>query len=218
MTETPQPSPSFFSLWSGREAGRPTIILTHGAGAGAESPFMNRISDLLVGEGFAVCRIEFAYMAKRRTGGKKRPPPRADKLVPELKAMVESILAETDGPVLLGGKSMGGRVAAMLAGEALDARIRGVACLGYPFHPTGQSEKTRLEPLQQSILPVLVCQGERDAFGWWDEVVAYELPDHVQVHWVTDGSHDFGPTGKSPATLKDNMRAAAKAVRAWFES
>ena len=128
----------------------------------------------------------------------------------------ESWKAEWDLlPLLIGGKSMGGRVAAMLANdEDLNLAVKGVVAFGYPFHPIGKSEPEnwRLEPLEKSLLPILVCQGERDDFGWWDEFDTIELPQQVTLEWITDGSHDLGPTGKSEATLKSNLNHAARAA------
>jgi len=206
-------------IWNHASNPHGVLLLTHGAGLLMDAPFMERVTKALVEVGITVARFEFGYMAKRRRTGKKAPPPRADKLCVEFLHVIEA-LAEHDElprniPLLIGGKSMGGRIAAMVASnELLDIAVRGIVCLGYPFHPQGKSEPEfwRLETLQQSILPVLICQGERDAFGWWDEIDPIELPEQVQIKWITDGSHDLGPTGKSPATMKSNVADAANHV------
>ena len=180
---------------------------------------MERIAKLLTGKGIVVARFEFSYMARRRIDGKRRPSGRAEKWTHHYFRAVEELLegerwkSEWDGlPVIIGGKSMGGRIATMLAGdEELPLAVKGVAVFGYPFHPIGKSEPEnwRLEPLQKSLLPILICQGERDDFGWWDEVDAIDLPPQVSLEWITDGSHDLGPTGKSEATLKSNLERAS---------
>jgi predicted alpha/beta-hydrolase family hydrolase len=128
-------------------------------------------------------------------------------------------MTESDGPLLIGGKSMGGRVAAMLAGGgSLPGRVKGVACFGYPFHPTGNPEADwRLAPLEDAKRPVLVLQGDRDQFGSQAELDAITLPPQVTLTYLEDGNHDFGPRGKSPATLDGNIAAAAKAVRAFLD-
>ncbi|MEJ1157095.1 alpha/beta fold hydrolase [Prosthecomicrobium sp. N25] len=205
-------------VWTaGSEPPRFTILLAHGAGAGHDSAFMQRMAEALAAEGAAVCRFDFPYMAERRTTGRRRPPPKAETLVDAYAAVLEAALArpEAAGPVLVAGKSMGGRVAAMLAGRPLDPRVVGVACLGYPFHPPGQPDALRLAPLREARLPVLVLQGERDEFGTYAEAGAIGLPAAVRLVAVEDGSHDFGPRGQSPATLKGNIRAAAAEIAAF---
>lgn len=191
-----------------------SVLLAHGAGAAMDSAFMNKMADALAVSGLAVARFEFAYMAARREGGSKRPPPRADKLIGEFQTAVQTVMAETDGPLIIGGKSMGGRVAAMLAGGAsLPARVIAVSCLGYPFHPTGKADaEWRLQPLQEAKRPVLVLQGDRDPFGSQAELDAITLPEQVSLHYLEDGNHDFGPRGKSPATLDGNIKEAAQTI------
>ncbi|MBN8179828.1 alpha/beta hydrolase [Roseibium aggregatum] len=196
-----------------------TLLLAHGAGAAMDSAFMNKLAAALASQGIAAARFEFAYMAGRRTGGPKKPPPRADKLIAEFQTTLQSVLSQSDGPLLIGGKSMGGRVAAMLAGGgSLPGRAKGVACFGYPFHPTGKADaEWRLQPLQDAKRPVLVLQGDRDPFGSKAELDEVTLPAHVSLTYLEDGNHDFGPRGKSPATLDGNIKLAAEAVRAFAD-
>jgi predicted alpha/beta-hydrolase family hydrolase len=196
-----------------------TLLLAHGAGAAMDSAFMNKLAAALASQGIAAARFEFAYMAGRRTGGPKKPPPRADKLIAEFQTALQSVLSQSDGPLLIGGKSMGGRVAAMLAGGgSLPGRAKGVACFGYPFHPTGKADaEWRLQPLQDAKRPVLVLQGDRDPFGSKAELDEVTLPAHVSLTYLEDGNHDFGPRGKSPATLDGNIKLAAEAVRAFAD-
>lgn len=197
-----------------------TLILAHGAGAPMDSPFMNKIATMTSQQGINVVRFEFAYMAQRREGGAKRPPPKADKLIGEFQTVVQTVLKETEGPLLIGGKSMGGRVAAMLAGGgSLPGRIKGVTCLGYPFHPTGKADAPwRMEPLQDAKRPVLILQGDRDPFGSQVEIDEISLPEHVTLHYLEDGNHDLAPRGKSPATLDGNLRIAAGHIAAFAQS
>ncbi|WJS05415.1 alpha/beta family hydrolase [Roseibium aggregatum] len=196
-----------------------TLLLAHGAGAAMDSAFMNKLAAALASQGIAAARFEFAYMAGRRTGGPKKPPPRADKLIAEFQTALQSFLSQSDGTLLIGGKSMGGRVAAMLAGGgSLPGRAKGVACFGYPFHPTGKADaEWRLQPLQDAKRPVLVLQGDRDPFGSKAELDEVTLPAHVSLTYLEDGNHDFGPRGKSPATLDGNIKLAAEAVRAFVD-
>ena len=192
------------------------LLLAHGAGAPMDSPFMDAFVVAAAELGIASTRFEFDYMAARRSGGKRRPPPRADKLKPAFEAIVPrwgNELASSDIPRLVGGKSMGGRIATMLEPGALaDQGVVGRICLGYPFHPQGRRDTLRTEHLLTMTSPVLILQGERDPFGARDEVATYGLPSSVEVVWIDDGDHDFGPRGRSSATRKGNIKAAAAAV------
>ncbi len=206
-------------LWTrpaGPEIG--TVLLAHGSGAPMDSPFLERMAKALADVGFAVARFEFAYMAKRRVEPKKPLPPAAEKLVAEYRYAIRQLLA-TEGlsqPLLIGGKSLGGRVAVMTGATELDAPdlgpIAGVVCFGYPFHPTGDPGKLRLAPLGDCKLPLLICQGDRDDFGNRTEVEDMDLPPAIKIVWIEDGSHDFGPRGQSAATLSGNITAAAEAT------
>ena len=206
-------------LWTrpdGPEIG--TFVLAHGSGAAMDSPFLERMAKALTEVGFAVARFEFAYMAKRRVAAKKPLPPAAEKLVAEYRYAIRQLL-ETEGhayPILIGGKSLGGRVAVMTGATELDppdlGPIAGIVCFGYPFHPTGAPEKLRLAPLNDCKLPLLIAQGDRDDFGNRAEVEALELPADLKIVWLEDGSHDFGPRGQSTATLSGNIALAATAA------
>lgn len=190
-----------------------TLVLAHGAGAPMDSNFMNRFAEAAAEHGIAVARFEFGYMAKRRETGKKSPPPRADKLIGEYQKAVQLVLDDIEGPILIAGKSMGGRVAAMLAGsESLPQRVLGVVCLGYPFHTTAKPDLAdwRLEPLQKSLRPIFIAQGDRDQMGNQSEVEAVQLPDTVSIDWLEDGNHDLAPRGASPATWNGNIEQSAQ--------
>ncbi|WP_428671778.1 alpha/beta family hydrolase, partial [Roseibium sp.] len=132
---------------------------------------------------------------------------------------LQALLKETDGPLLLGGKSMGGRVAAMLGGgNSLPGRVLGICCFGYPFHPTGKPDTDwRLTPLEEAKRPVRILQGDRDPFGNKAEIDEISLPKTVSLIYLEDGNHDFGPRGKSPATLDGNIALSAKSVREFVD-
>jgi predicted alpha/beta-hydrolase family hydrolase len=187
------------------------LLLAHGAGAAMTSPFLETMAGLLAERGIAALRFEFAYMAARRRGGGRKPPPRAERLMDEYRAAVDAVPA--GAPMLIGGKSMGGRVASMIADEFHAAgRIAGLVCLGYPFHPPGRPEQLRTAHLERLACPALIVQGERDPFGGRGEVESYQLSPAIRIHWVGDGDHDLGPRGGSGFTRKGNLAAAADAV------
>jgi len=184
-----------------------------------ETPFLARISELLVERGLRVGRFEFGYMAARRSGGKRRPAPKAETLMPEYRAAVDAVRAGNfRGRLAIGGKSMGGRVASMVADELHRAgSVGALVCLGYPFHPPGMPEKTRTAHLAALSCPALIIQGERDPFGNRTEVADYELAAGIDIVWSADGDHDLGPRGASGFTRKGNLTAAADAVAAFLK-
>ncbi|OWV61255.1 alpha/beta hydrolase [Rhizobium sp. N122] len=202
-----------FLLQGPRDA-RFTILLAHGAGAPMDSASMTSAAEALATVGFRVARFEFTYMAARRSGDRK-PPPRAETLNPEYEAAIAEL--GVDGPLIIGGKSMGGRVASMIADD-LHARgkIAGLLCLGYPFHPPGQPTKLRTAHLKRLTTPALICQGTRDEFGTRDEVPGYDLSDRIEILWLEDGDHDLKPRKTiSGFSAADHLATMAKAVKAW---
>ena len=188
------------------------LVLAHGAGAPMDSPWMDAMAALLGDRGIRVVRFEFAYMAARRDGT-RRPAPRAEAVLDEYREVVRQLREETDATVFIGGKSFGGRVASLVADELhIAGGIRGLVCLGYPFHPIGKPEQLRTAHLTELATPTLVCQGERDIMGGRDEVAGYALSPAIRIAWAPDGDHDLKPRKTSGRTLEDNLAAAADAV------
>lgn len=205
-------------LLNGDKQGRTTILLAHGSGAPMDTPWMNMVAEELADQGFRVARFEFSYMAARRTGGSKRPPSKADTYAPEFLAAIDALAC--DGPLIIGGKSMGGRVASLIAQDLYDeGRINGLLCLGFPFHPPKKPDNRRGENLVQITCPTLICQGTHDPFGTQEEVETYALSDAVTLHWLEDGDHDLKPrkrvTGK---TLEDHLADVALHTTLWENS
>lgn len=188
-----------------------TLVLAHGAGAPMDSPFMNHVADAVSHTGWRVVRFEFPYMAERRTTGKKKPPNRAPILLDTWRELIKEAGPER---LVIGGKSMGGRIASMVAD---DMGVRGVVCLGYPFHPPGKPEKLRTEHLAVMKTPTLILQGERDPFGTRDEVAAYTLSKAIAVDWLPDGDHSFKPRKKSGHTEDGNLALTAQRICAFLE-
>jgi uncharacterized protein len=183
----------------GRRDAASHLLFAHGAGAGMDSAFLVRIAKLLADAGLCVHRFEFAYMAARRDGGSRRPPPRAETLSGEYQAAVAQVAGSLgkEQQLFIGGKSMGGRVASLVA-DALWAKrtIAGLVCVGYPFHPVGQPAKLRTAHLQPLKCPALIVQGTRDPFGMRDEVAGYGLSPTIRVHWIENGDHDLKGAGR----------------------
>jgi predicted alpha/beta-hydrolase family hydrolase len=201
-------------LTTGPADAQARFLCAHGAGAGMRGPFLDAIAALLADRAIATHRFEFAYMATRRRGGGRKPPPKAERLMDEYRAAVAAL--PVGPPLLIGGKSMGGRVASLVADDLHAAgRIAGLVCLGYPFHPPQKPQQLRTAHLERLACPALIVQGERDPFGGRSEVEAYKLAPAIQVHWVGDGDHDLGPRGASGFTRKGNLAAAADAIAAF---
>jgi predicted alpha/beta-hydrolase family hydrolase len=183
-----------------------TIALAHGAGAGMDTAFMNTFAAGLGERGFRVARFEFPYMANRRKAGKKGPPDSE----PVLRATWLEVVKELGAKhLVIGGKSMGGRMASMVADEA---GVAGLVCLGYPFHPVGKPEKLRVKHLENITTPTLILQGTRDPFGTREEVAAYKLSKAIHIHWLEDGNHDLTPRKSVGRTQEQNWQEAMEEI------
>ena len=187
------------------------LIFAHGAGQGADSPFMGTVTQSLAVAGLRVVRFSFPYMVRSETEERRRPPDREPILIETwLRVIAEQRAAHGAGErLLIGGKSMGGRIASLIADEA---GVDGVVCLGYPFHPPGRPERTRVAHLCGLRTPTLICQGERDPFGSREEISGYALSPSIEIVWIADGEHSFKPRRASGLTLEQNLRVAAGAV------
>lgn len=203
-------------IYGGPAKADTTLLLAHGAGAPMDSDWMNAMAKALGDAGFRVARFEFSYMAARRQGDRPGPSP-ANKLIGEFLAAIAAV--KVSGRQIIGGKSLGGRMASMIAQKQFDAgRIAGLLCLGYPFHPPGAPLKLRTDHLETLTVPTLICQGERDPFGTKQEVEGYPLSKSTELFWLPDGDHDLKPRKASGLTLAGNMEATAAHVRAWASS
>ena len=196
-------------------SGRPglRLVLAHGAGAPMDSPFMETLAVALEQGGLPVVRFEFPYMAARRRDGRRRPPDREPVLRQAWREQIQAL-----GPpqrLVIGGKSLGGRMASL---EADAAGVAGLVCLGYPFHPPGRPERTRIEHLRDLQTRTLILQGERDPLGRPEEVARYPLSPAVKLVWLPDGDHSFKPRRASGHTEQGNLEAAAQEVLEFVSS
>jgi predicted alpha/beta-hydrolase family hydrolase len=181
-----------------------TLVLAHGAGQGMDSPFMQTVAEGVAAGGVRVVRFDFPYMQRARAEDRRRPPDRTPALLDAWRAVIDELLAEgvSRDRLLIGGKSMGGRMASLIADEQ---RVAGLVCLGYPFHPPGKPDRLRTEHLEQLRTQTLICQGERDSFGRRDEVAGYRLSDRIRIAWLSDGDHSFKPRKRSGRSESDNL-------------
>lgn len=192
---------------------RASLILAHGAGAPMDSDFMTQMAALLAARDVAVLRFEFPYMAARRLDGRRRPPNRQEVLLQCWRQVHDSVRQRIKGSLAIGGKSMGGRMASLLADSL---QVDALVCLGYPFHPAGKPEKPRVAHLADMRTPSLIVQGERDPLGNRERVADYRLSPAIRMHWLKAADHDFKPLKSSGLTQTQHLHGAADAIAAFL--
>jgi predicted alpha/beta-hydrolase family hydrolase len=199
-------------LFDGPDDAPLTVVLAHGAGAPMNTPFLNTVARGLAADGFRVARFEFPYMRARREEGRRGGAPDRE---PILRNSWKEVVDGLGGGarLVIGGKSMGGRIASMVADEV---GARGLLCLGYPFHPPGRPEKLRTAHLETLSTPALIVQGTRDAFGTPEDVAGYRLSPAIRVVWLEDGDHSWKPRASSGRTEAQNMADALAAIHTFL--
>jgi uncharacterized protein len=184
-----------------RERNGVTIVLGHGAGADQLSGFMRMVAGGFAERGLDAMTFNFLYKEK----GKSVPDPKA-KLESCYRAVIDAALKHRKlkgNQLVIGGKSMGGRIASQVA-AAEGGRVAGLVFLGYPLHPPGRPDKLRDEHLKEIKAPMLFCQGSRDAFGNEEEIKAiikkHRLP--AEIYPIESGDHSF----KVPKSVKPQQQ------------
>ena len=178
-----------------------TVVLAHGAGADMDHAFLTAVANGFAAAGLAVVRFNFPYRAR---GG--RLPDRLPVLQQALREIVQK---HATGPLVLAGKSMGGRVATTLADELA---ARATVVFGYPFHPPKQPLRLRTEHLATLRTPLRILQGERDPFGTRSDVAGYALSPAIEVQWFADGDHDLVPRRASGCTAAGHLATAIQSA------
>jgi predicted alpha/beta-hydrolase family hydrolase len=187
------------------------FLLAHGAGKGMANPFMETVANAITAAGVRVVRFHFPYMEEMVRTGKKIKPNGGRILRHCFSELIDHCVNIEKCPaksLIIGGKSMGGRIASMIADEK---HVAGVICLGYPFHPPRKPAYWRIEHLKTIQTPTLICQGERDPFGSREEVQQRKLSESVEFKWIPDGDHNFRPRKLSGQTEDGNMQEAVQA-------
>jgi predicted alpha/beta-hydrolase family hydrolase len=191
--------------WNGEIA----IILAHGAGQGIDSPFMKFFHDALPKRGFLSIQFNFQYMER----GKKIPDPQPK--MQELYRQIVDEVAEAHRPerIIIGGKSMGGRVASYIAADT--PQVRGLVFLGYPLHAPGKQDQMRDAHLYDIKLPMLFLSGTRDTFAERPllEKVVTRLGDRARLIWTEGGDHSLKVGRKGANTLETAVDEIEKWVR-----
>jgi predicted alpha/beta-hydrolase family hydrolase len=194
-------------LVDGPPDARTTLVLAHGAGAPMDAPFLEAVTRDLAARGVRVARFEFPYMARRREEGRRTALDRTPVLLAAWRDAIERLGGAPR--LVIGGKSLGGRMASLLADEVA---ARGLVCLGYPFHPPRKPERLRTAHLEPMRTPTLIVQGTRDPFGGPEEVAGYRLSPAIRLVWIEDGDHDLRPGARSGRSQGENLRQACDAV------
>lgn len=199
-------------LTDGPKSAKLTVVLAHGAGAPMDTPFMSFFAEGLAKAKVRCVRFEFPYMAARRKTDAKRPPDRQPVLLDTWRSVIGEF--EPD-KLVIGGKSMGGRMASLIAEEM---NVRGLVCLGYPFYGAGRKDKPRIEHLLSLKTRTLICQGERDPMGDRESISRLKLARPIKIHWLPDGDHDLKPRRASGRTHDENLADALDAVRGFLSA
>lgn len=190
-------------------------VMGHGAGAGMRHPFMENMSQELAQRGIATFRYQFPYMEK----GKGMDSPKV-RLATVRSAVMAAREAVPDLPMLLGGKSMGGRMASTAASEEALEGVKGLIFLGFPLHAPGKAGIARGEHLKAVNIPMLFIQGTRDKLAQMDLIseVVDGLGDHATMHIVEGGDHSFKVLKRSGRTEEEVMAEMGDAIAAWVKT
>ncbi|KAL2547629.1 alpha/beta-hydrolase superfamily protein [Forsythia ovata] len=195
------------NLSTGENKGKsPLVVFAHGAGAPSSSDWMVRWKDMLAKalNAVEVVTFDYPYIA----GGKRKAPPKAEKLVEFHSDIVRKSMAKYPGhPLLLAGKSMGSRVSCMVAG-AKDIAAAAVVCLGYPLK--GLNGAVRDETLVQLTVPVIFVQGSKDSLCPLGslEVVRKKMNSVTALHVIEGGDHSFKIAKKHLQSTGSNQEEA----------
>jgi predicted alpha/beta-hydrolase family hydrolase len=189
------------------------FVCAHGAGGNMHDRGMAQTAATLRSRGIGVVRFNFLY--KERKSGRPDPMPR-------LKECVAAVVARTreqigPGMLIIGGRSMGGRAASMLAADGFPCD--GLLLLAYPLHPSGQPEKLRDAHLSAIKVPVLAISGTRDPLCTRElmERALKTLTPRWEMHWVEGADHSFHVLKSSGRTDAQVMDEIGDAARAWVE-
>jgi uncharacterized protein len=192
-----------------------TLVLGHGAGASQTSDFMVAFAEALAVRGFSTVTFNFPYMEEGR-----RLPDRSEALEAAFREVIATVRGRPDagrGRLVIGGKSLGGRMASHVAAAGLDD-LAGLVFLGYPLHPPGQPGRPRAAHLARIRTPMLFVQGTRDAFGTPDELAPLLAPlgPAVRVHVVEGGDHSFAVPKRGPVPQAEVFAQVQDEIARWL--
>ncbi|HYT77803.1 MAG TPA: alpha/beta family hydrolase [Actinomycetota bacterium] len=181
-------------LWIPPRTPVAVAVLAHGAGAGMEHPFMAGAAEGLAEGGVTTMRFNFPYVEEGR-----RSPDRPPVLLQAWRRALEEAQRRSKGlPIAAGGKSLGGRMASMLAAEEKEGFAGGaLVFFGYPLHAPGKADQPRDAHLPRVTVPMLFIQGTDDALARFDliEELVQRLGSRARLHTIKGGNHSFRVRG-----------------------
>jgi uncharacterized protein len=216
--------PLRFGVGDGREVSalltrpakaRRLLLLAHGAGAGMNHPFMEKLSDQLAAASVATLRYQFLYMEQRR----RIPDPPGVLMATVLAAVRAAREAAPELPLLAGGKSMGGRMTSQAAAERRLDGVTGLVFFGFPLHPPNRKETKRADHLVKVTVPMLFLQGTRDTFADLTllQPICARLGAEATLHIIEGADHSFHLPKTSGRTDAEVLRELAETTSAWAD-
>jgi uncharacterized protein len=190
------------------------LVIAHGAGGPMHTPFIRYFHTELAKRGFLTVKFNFPYMEARR-----RVPDRREILEESYRSVVDQARNGGHKParMIIGGKSMGGRIASQIAANGVD--VNGLFFLGYPLHPIGKTDQLRDEHLYRIKKPMLFISGTRDSFARRDllDKVVTKIGSNATIHWIQNGDHSFKtPDAKTSST--DTLQEALGSLADWLRT
>ena len=195
------------------------VLLAHGAGADMHASALTAVADALADARIPSLRFDFPY----RSAG-RRAPDRPLVLLAAVRDAAAERARRTKlppGRLVLGGRSMGGRICSMAVADETDPLpALGLALLGYPLHPPGKPDQLRVEHFARITVPVLFVSGTRDAFASPDELERYaeKVKGRVDFSWLETADHGFKPLKASGLTPAAALAAAGEVVVGFVQS
>jgi len=194
------------------------VMLAHGAGANQTSAFMVEFAQALAARGFDTITFNFLY-----SEAGKGPPDRNDRLEACYRAMIAAFHGGTitedaeRSRLVIGGKSMGGRIASQVVAATSDG-VAGLVLLGYPLHPPGRPDKLRSKHLPKIAVPMLVVQGSRDTFGTPEELrpILKSLKAPAELYVVEGGDHSFKVPKRGAPPQAQVHAAVLDEIQGWL--
>ncbi len=204
-----------FALPSKKYEPSTSVIIAHGAGGPMHSPFIRFFHIELAKQGFTAAKFNFPYMEARR-----KVPDRTDILETSYRNVIDAVrnAKATTDRIIIGGKSMGGRIASQIAAKN-KVDVNGLFFLGYPLHPPGKTDQMRDAHLYEIKKPMLFISGTRDSFARKDllETVVEKIGSNAQLSWIENGDHSF-KTSQSKTDKPDGTQLALGILLEWLHT
>jgi predicted alpha/beta-hydrolase family hydrolase len=187
------------------------VILAHGAGSDMNNPFLCAVHEGLAERGYLSVKFNFPY-----TEGGRRAPDRAPVLEDCYRHVVAAMRSRAPGRIVIGGKSMGGRMASHLAAQGEE--VSGLIFLGYPLHPPGKVEQLRVAHLPKIRVPMLFLAGTRDPLCRLDLLQQMLTHLHADLHVIDGGDHSFNVPKRMKRATRDVWDEIIRVSAEWLDT